>query len=157
MTSAMAITKIKLATFLHPQFRFYCVPTHDSRLFSLSILLMLQVCTVLKLKISIFPLITYFRAEYCAAIDMHSTVQGDKLLYGHVPDPFPRYRIGSGHARLPLSLPPKLFCIICKFRYSYMQYQTCSGNHPPHIRLCISQYFYLKCMKNVYTFQITKS
>ena len=25
---------------------------------------------------------------------------GDKLLYGHVPDPFPRCGIGSGHARL---------------------------------------------------------
>ena len=25
---------------------------------------------------------------------------GDKLLCGHVPDPFPRYEIGSGHARL---------------------------------------------------------
>ena len=27
---------------------------------------------------------------------MHSTVRGDKLLYGHVPDPVPR----CGHARL---------------------------------------------------------
>jgi len=27
---------------------------------------------------------------------MHSTVHGDKLLYGNVPDPFPQ----SGHARL---------------------------------------------------------
>ena len=26
----------------------------------------------------------------------HSTVRGDKLLYGHVPDPFPQ----CGHARL---------------------------------------------------------
>ena len=29
---------------------------------------------------------------------------GDKLLYGHVPDPFPRCRIGSGHARLGVLL-----------------------------------------------------
>jgi len=34
--------------------------------------------------------------EYCAVIRMHSTVCDDKLLYGHVPDPFPR----CGHARL---------------------------------------------------------
>jgi len=27
-------------------------------------------------------------------------VQGDKLLYGHVPDPFPWYGIVSGHTRL---------------------------------------------------------
>jgi len=25
---------------------------------------------------------------------------GDKLLYGQIPDPFPRCGIGSGHARL---------------------------------------------------------
>jgi len=30
---------------------------------------------------------------------------GDKLLYGHVPDPFPRCRIGSGHARLTWNIP----------------------------------------------------
>ena len=33
-------------------------------------------------------------------IGTHSMVWGDKLLYGHVPDPFPRCGIGSGHARL---------------------------------------------------------
>ena len=38
--------------------------------------------------------------EYCAVIGMHSMVHGDKLLYGHVPDPFPLCGIGSGHARL---------------------------------------------------------
>jgi len=38
--------------------------------------------------------------EYCAMIGMHSTVQGDKLLYGYVPDPFPPCRTGSGHARV---------------------------------------------------------
>jgi len=36
--------------------------------------------------------------EYCTVIGRHSTVRGDKLLYGHVPDPFPRCGIGSGHA-----------------------------------------------------------
>jgi len=38
--------------------------------------------------------------EYCAVIGTHSTVRGDKLLYGYVPDPFPLCGIGSGHARL---------------------------------------------------------
>jgi len=38
--------------------------------------------------------------EYCTVIGMHSTVCGDKLLYGHVPDPFPQCGIGSGHMRL---------------------------------------------------------
>jgi len=31
---------------------------------------------------------------------------GDKLLYGHVPDPFPQCGIGSGHARLPEVMEP---------------------------------------------------
>jgi len=50
-----------------------------------------------------FPVNTYFRyhvTEYCAVIGTHSTVRGDKLLYGQIPDPFPRCGIGSGHARL---------------------------------------------------------
>jgi len=40
--------------------------------------------------------------EYCAVILVHtsSTVRGNKLLYGYVPDPFPWCGIGSGHARL---------------------------------------------------------
>ena len=38
--------------------------------------------------------------EYCAVIGTHSTVRGDKLLYGQIPDPFPRCGIGAGHARL---------------------------------------------------------
>ena len=81
------------------------VPAHDSRHFLLSILLMLQVCALLKPKIWIFPLITYFRrpvAECCAVIGTHSTVQGDNLLYGHISDPFPLCGIGSGHTRLDL-------------------------------------------------------
>ena len=48
-----------------------------------------------------FMLFTYFRyhvTEYCAVIGTHSTVRGNKLLYG--PDPFPRCGIGSGHTRL---------------------------------------------------------
>ena len=65
--------------------------------------LMLQVRTLFKLRFWIFPLITYFRyhvTEFCAVIGTHSTVRGDKLLYGHVPDPFPWCRIVSGHVRL---------------------------------------------------------
>ena len=64
---------------------------------------MLQVRALFKLKFCIFPLITYFRyhvTEYCAVIGTHSTVRGNKLLYGQIPDPFPRCGIGSGHARL---------------------------------------------------------
>ena len=38
--------------------------------------------------------------EYFAVIGTHSTVRGDQLLYGHVPDPFPWCGIGSGHKRL---------------------------------------------------------
>ena len=33
--------------------------------------------------------------EYFAVIGTHSTVWGDQLLYGHVPDPLPRCGIGS--------------------------------------------------------------
>ena len=64
---------------------------------------MLQVRALFKLKFWIFPLITYFRyhvTEYCAVIVTHSTVRGNKLIYGQIPDPFPRCGIGSGHARL---------------------------------------------------------
>jgi len=41
--------------------------------------------------------------EYCAVIGTHSMVRGDKLLYGQIPDPFPRCGIGSGNARLLLT------------------------------------------------------
>ena len=87
----MAIAK-DLQTFCTRDFDFYCVPAHDSRHFSLSVLLTLQVHSLLKLKFGIFPLITYFRyhvTQYCAVIDTHSTVWGNKLLYGHVPYSFP--------------------------------------------------------------------
>ena len=63
--------------------------------------------------------------EYCAVIGMHSTVWGDKLLYGQIPDPFPRCGIGSGHARLrakvgcvtsvstPVSSAHSMFYMMC--------------------------------------------
>jgi len=103
MTSAMAIGKVRLATFLHSRFRFLlCCSSWLKTLLAqrtsyASSLLSTQA------EIWIFPLITYFRyhvTEYCAVIGTHSTVQGDKLLYGHVSDPFPRCGIGSGHTRL---------------------------------------------------------
>jgi len=50
--------------------------------------------------------------EYCAVIGMHSAVQGDKLLYGHVPDPFPRCGIRSGHVRLPQCQQIVLYCMV---------------------------------------------
>ena len=40
--------------------------------------------------------------EYFAVIGTRSTVRGDQLLCGHVPDPFPWCGIGSGHTRLAL-------------------------------------------------------
>ena len=47
---------------------------------------------------------------------------GDKLLYGHVPDPFPRCRIGYGDARLtqfiPISLLYSIFCNWCTLRFA---------------------------------------
>ena len=38
--------------------------------------------------------------EYCTVIGTHSTVRGDKLFYGQIPDPFSRCGLGSDHARL---------------------------------------------------------
>ena len=78
-------------------------------------LLTLQVHALFKLKFWIFPLITYFGyhvTEYCAVIGTHSTVRGDKLLYGHIPDPFPWCRIGSGHARLRLCIAISLTSVL---------------------------------------------
>ena len=46
----------------------------------------------------------YHVTEYCTLIGTHSTVRGDKLLYGQIPDPFPQCGIGSGHARLQCKL-----------------------------------------------------
>ena len=37
---------------------------------------------------------------------------GDKLLYGHVPDPFPRCGIGCGHARLLTTMVNKGFTLL---------------------------------------------
>ena len=56
-----------------------------------------------------FPVnhIRYHVTEYCTVIGTHPTVRGDKLLYGHVPDLFPRCGIGSGHARLPRPYPQR--------------------------------------------------
>ena len=42
-------------------------------------------------------LITYMRL-HCDWYALHSA--GNKLLYGHVPEPFPRCGMGSGHTRL---------------------------------------------------------
>ena len=68
-----------------------------------------------KLKFLIFLLITYFRyqvTEYCTVIGAHSTVRGDKLLYGHVPDSFPLCGTGSGHTRLGPRLESIMLSII---------------------------------------------
>ena len=105
--SAMAITKVRLVTFLHSWFRYLlCCNTWLKTLLAqcashASSSLSTQT------EIWIFPVITYFRyhvTEYCAVIGTRSTVRGNKLLYGHVPDPFPRCGIGSGHVRLQVQL-----------------------------------------------------
>ena len=102
-TRLQAMAKVRLATFLHSRFRFrLCCSSWLKTLLAqrnshTSSSLSKQT------EIWIFPLITYFRYHvtgYCAVIGTHSTVRGDKLLYGHIPDPFPRCGIGSGHARL---------------------------------------------------------
>ena len=94
--SQLPIAKVILDDFLLSQFQFRWCSS-----FSLSSLLMLQVHFSLKLKFWIFPLITSgIVTEYCTVIGTHSPVWGDKLLWCHVPDPFPWSRIGSGHMRL---------------------------------------------------------
>ena len=95
-------------------------------------LLTLQVRALLKLKFWIFPLITYFKyhvTEYCAVIGTHSTVWGDKLLYGHVPDPFPRCGIGSDDARLICTLGflgclPKTIPEFCPCAFSNLSFRA---------------------------------
>ena len=54
----MAITKVRLATFCTRNFDFYSVSANDSRHFSLSVLLTLQVRALLKLKFEFSLLIT---------------------------------------------------------------------------------------------------
>ena len=94
MTSAIAIAKVRLATFCTRDFDSYGVPAHDS----LSSLLKLSSSVSTRTEfLKIFPLMTY---EYRTVIGMHSTVWGDEQFYGHVPDPFPRCGTGSGHVRL---------------------------------------------------------
>jgi len=65
-------------------FDFYCVPAHGSN--SLST----------QTENLDFPVNQDHVTEYCAVICTHSTVCGAKLLYGHVPDPFPR----CGHTNI---------------------------------------------------------
>ena len=71
---------------------------------SISTVFQLTSCSVyfsrFKFTLNSITCFSYHVTEYCAVIGMHSTVWGNKLLYGHVPDPFPRCGIGSGHTRL---------------------------------------------------------
>ena len=78
-----------MQAFCTRDFDFYSVPAHDSRHFLLSALLTLQVHFLLKLKIWIFPLITYFRyrvTEYCA---VHGAGRQTALRLWPCPRPFP--------------------------------------------------------------------
>jgi len=104
MTSLMAITKVRLATFLHSWFRFLLCCSSWLKTVLAQRTSHASSSLSMQTEIWIFALITYFRyhvTEYCAVIGTHSMVRGNKLLYGPVPDPFPWCRIGSGHARLP--------------------------------------------------------
>jgi len=106
MTSVMVIAKVRLVTLL--QSRFWFLVCSNSWLKTLLTQFTSPTSSSLstQTEIWIFPLITYFRyhvTEYCAVIGMHSIVQGDKLLYGHVPDPFLWCRIEYGRARLFLN------------------------------------------------------
>ena len=108
MMSVIAIPKQDLRGFCTRVFDFDGVLAHDSRQFLLSSLLMLQVHSP---QVD-FPLITYFRyhvTEYHAVIGTHSMVWGNKLLYGHVPGPFPLCGTGSGHARLGICVHECLY------------------------------------------------
>ena len=73
MTSVIAIAKVSLVTFLHLRFDFYFALARHSRHILLGSLLTVQVYSPLKLKF--FPLITYFRTEYCTLDGTHSMVQ----------------------------------------------------------------------------------
>ena len=93
-----------------------------------------------------FPLITYFRyhvTEYCAVIGTHSTVRGNKLLYGLIPDPFPRCGIGSGHARLgrTMGLPGHnnsllAWAHLCCHEQRMMLFMLCYDSSGPPLLEC---------------------
>jgi len=53
--------------------------------------------------------------EYGATTGMHSTVWGNKLLYGHVPDLFLLCGTGSSHAKLlnPGTACHQKCCVSC--------------------------------------------
>jgi len=99
MMSVVAITNARLAGFLHLCFWFrWC---SSSWLKTILAQFTSHASSSLSTQAD-FPLITYFRyhvTEYCAVIGTHSTVWGNKLLYGHVPDPFPLCGTGSGSSK----------------------------------------------------------
>jgi len=73
MTSAMAITKVRLAIFLHSRFRFLLCSSSQFKT-----LLALKFTHYSNWNFEFFSLITYFRnhmTAYCAVIGTHSTVQ----------------------------------------------------------------------------------
>jgi len=61
---------------------------------------MLQVPALFKLNVPVDNILQVSCGWKGAVIGTDSTVWGDKMLYGQIPDPFPRCGIGSGHARL---------------------------------------------------------
>ena len=98
---------------------------------------MLQVRALFQTEILNFPVnhIRYHVTEYCAVIVTHSTVRGDKLLYGQIPDPFPRCGIGSGHTRLGrVGLGTRLHCMKVA-DYEGLTYNPAYQPHA-HTHLC---------------------
>jgi len=96
--SLLAIAKVRLVTFLQSQFRFWwCsswwLKTILTRFTS-------HASSLLSTQAEIFSLINYLKYHVSWLntvlwlVHTRSTVQGDKLLYGHVPDPIPQCEWG---------------------------------------------------------------
>ena len=127
----MAIAKVRLVTCLHSQFRFLlcCSSWLKTLLAQCTSHASSSLSTQTEIWIFQLHVSTYFRyhvTEYCAVIGTHSTVRGTKLLYGHVPDPFPWYRIGSGHTRLDWLLDIGFIHITCtrSFNWVWMEFRS---------------------------------
>jgi len=111
VTSTIAIAKVRHATFLHLWFHFLLCSNSWLKKHSWSVHFLRFKFALHSTEILNCPLITCLRGhvtEYCALIGMHSTVRANKLLYGHVPDPFPLCGTGSGKTNSVVHNPPAL-------------------------------------------------
>ena len=116
--SVIAITKVRLVTFLYSQLQFLLCSS--SWLMTLLAQRTSDALSSLSTQTEILNFridhIRYHVTEYCDVIGTHSTVWVDKLLYDHVPDPFPQWGIGSGHAKLQYHLAVAKFPDNCAGR-----------------------------------------